>query len=67
MGYAKSPVRFTGLTWDGMVPEPQPNHRPMTQDLIDLNLTPADWTAIDAALTTLENTLGAALLDLTPE
>ncbi len=39
----------------------------MTQDLIELNLTPADWTAIDAALTTLENTLRAALLDLTPE
>lgn len=39
----------------------------MTQDLIALDISDADWTAIDAALTTLEDKLGAKLLDLTME
>jgi hypothetical protein len=39
----------------------------MTQDLITLGITDADWTAIDAALTTLETKLGDKLLDLTIE
>lgn len=39
----------------------------MTQDLISLGISDADWTAIDAALTTLEDKLGAKLLDLTLE
>jgi len=39
----------------------------MTQDLISLGISDADWTAIDAALTTLEDKLGAKLLDLTVE
>ena len=39
----------------------------MTQDLITLGITDADWTAIDAALTTLETKLGDKLLDLTVE
>lgn len=38
----------------------------MTQDLLNLDLTDADWTAVDAALDTLEAKLGAKLLDLTP-
>ena len=39
----------------------------MSQNLIDLNISDADWTAIDAALATLETKLGVKLLDLTPE
>ena len=39
----------------------------MTQDLLDMNIVDADWTAIDAALDTLETKLGAKLLDLTPQ
>lgn len=39
----------------------------MTQDLITLGISDADWTAIDGALTTLEGKLGAKLLDLTVE
>jgi hypothetical protein len=39
----------------------------MTQDLITLEISDADWTAIDAALTTLETKLGSKLLDLTLE
>lgn len=55
-----------GLTWDGFVPETTtPNT--MSQNLIDLDISDADWTAIDAALATLETKLGAKLLDLTPE
>ncbi len=59
-----------GLTWDGFVPEdnnPNPQTNTMLQDLIDLNLSDADWAEIDAALTTLETKLGANLLDLTTE
>ncbi len=41
-------------------------HKTMTQDLLNLDLTDADWTAVDAALDTLETKLGANLLDLTP-
>ena len=55
-----------GLTWDGFVPETTtPNT--MSQNLIDLDISDADWTAIDAALATLETKLGAKLLDLTTE
>ncbi len=39
----------------------------MLQNLIDLNISDPDWTAIDAALATLETKLGAKLLDLTTE
>ena len=39
----------------------------MTQDLLNLGISPEDWTAIDAALDTLEEKLGAKLLDLTVE
>ena len=39
----------------------------MLQNLIDLNISDTDWTAIDAALATLETKLGAKLLDLTTE
>jgi len=39
----------------------------MTQNLVTLGISEADWTAIDAALTTLEEKLGAKLLDLTTE
>ncbi len=39
----------------------------MTQDLISLGISAADWTAIDDALTTLETKLGAKLLDLSVE
>jgi hypothetical protein len=39
----------------------------MTQDLLNLGITDADWTAIDAALDTLETKLGTKLLDLTVE
>ena len=39
----------------------------MTQDLINLGICDAGWTAIDAALATLETKLGAKLLDLTIE
>lgn len=54
------------FTWDGEIEIPD-NHKPM-QDLIDLSsITDADWTDIDAAITTLETKLGAKLLDLTIE
>ena len=39
----------------------------MLQNLIDLSISDADWTLIDAALATLETKLGAKLLDLTTE
>jgi hypothetical protein len=41
--------------------------KPMTQDLISLGISDADWTAIDGALTTLETKLGDKLLDLSIE
>lgn len=53
-----------GATWNGTASS-KPNI--MTQDLIALDISDADWTAIDAALTTLEEKLGAKLLDLTVE
>ena len=37
------------------------------QNLLNLDISDADWTAIDAALATLEPKLGAKLLDLTVE
>ena len=37
----------------------------MLQDLIELNISDADWVLIDAALLTLETKFGAKLLDLT--
>lgn len=52
-----------GAVWNGTVTQPTT----MTQDLITLGITDADWTAIDGALTTLEDKLGAKLLDLTVE
>ena len=51
-----------GATWNGTASS-QP--KTMTQDLIHLGISDADWTAIDAALTTLETKLGDKLLDLT--
>ena len=39
----------------------------MLQNLLDLNISDADWVLIDAALTTLETKLGAKLLDLTTD
>lgn len=39
----------------------------MTQDLASLDISDADWTDIDTALTTLETKLGAKLVDLTIE
>ncbi|MGB8167377.1 MAG: hypothetical protein WCF18_07780 [Chthoniobacteraceae bacterium] len=39
----------------------------MLQNLLDLDISDADWTAIDAALLVLETKLGAKLLDLTTE
>ena len=53
-----------GLTWDGDVPQP---HKTMSQDILNLDISDSDWTAIDAALTTLEDKLGSKLIDLTVE
>lgn len=54
-----------GLLWGGAA---NPNHTTtMTQDLASLGISEADWTVIDAALTTLEDKLGSKLLDLTTE
>jgi len=53
-----------GALWNGTA---NTSHTTMTQDLIALDISDADWTAIDAALTTLEDKLGAKLLDLTVE
>jgi hypothetical protein len=39
----------------------------MTQDLLALGISAADWAEIDAALTTLETKLGSKLKDLTIE
>jgi hypothetical protein len=39
----------------------------MLQNLIELNITDAEWVLIDAALTALETILGVKLLDLTVE
>lgn len=51
-----------GAVWNGTA-----NQNPivMTQDLITLDISDADWTAIDDALATLEDKLGSKLLDLT--
>lgn len=57
------PLTWNNFVWNGTVN----NHTTMTQDLITLDITDADWTAIDGALTTLEEKLGAKLLDLTVE
>jgi hypothetical protein len=53
-----------GALWNGTA---NTSHTTMTQDLIALDISDADWTAIDAALTTLETKLGDKLLDLTVE
>ena len=53
-----------GAVWNGVA---NSNRTTMTQDLINLGISDADWTAIDAALTTLEEKLGTKLLDLTVE
>lgn len=53
-----------GAVWNGSTNVSKPT-KPMTQDLISLGISEADWTAIDAALTTLETKLGDKLLDLT--
>ena len=55
-----------GLTWNGFVPEPI-NTNTMLQNLIELTISDADWTDIDAAFLVLETKLGAKLIDLTPE
>jgi hypothetical protein len=55
-----------GAVWNGVVENLTPP-KTMTQDLLNLDISDADWTAIDAALTTLETKLGAKLLDLTVE
>ncbi len=56
----------SGLKWNGFVPETS-TPKNMLQNLLDLDISDTDWTAIDAALTTLETKLGAKLLDLTKE
>ena len=53
-----------GALWNGTVNSSQPI---MTQDLLTVDITDADWTAIDGALTLLEEKLGNQLLDLTVE
>src|SRR5688572_15523496 len=55
------------FTWDGFVPDQNNTPQIMTQNLITLDVTDADWTDIDAALLVLETKLGAKLLDLTVE
>ncbi len=69
------PLRWDtpGARWDGTVEEViaalQPttsNSTNMAQNLISLNISAADLTEIDAALTTLETKL-APLIGLTPE
>lgn len=54
----------SGAVWNGSTNVSKPTKH-MTQDLISLGISDADWTAIDAALTTLETKLGDKLLDLT--
>jgi hypothetical protein len=63
------PARFdTGLRFDTEYEDQTTTPKSHMQDLIDLSsLSDADWTDIDAALTTLETKLGAKLLDLTTE
>lgn len=53
-----------GVLWDGAV---NSSHTTMTQDLLTLDISDADWADIDAALTTLETKLAAKLCDLTIE
>lgn len=55
-----------GAVWNGSTNVSKPT-KPMTQDLISLGISAADWTAIDDALTTLETKLGSKLLDLSVE
>jgi hypothetical protein len=56
------------FTWDGFLPEEQNNiPKIMTQNLITLDISDADWTDIDAALLVLETKLAPKLLDLTIE
>jgi hypothetical protein len=56
-----------GLTWNGPKPLNNNASKVMTQNIVTLDITDADWIAIDAALTTIETKLGAKLVDLTPE
>jgi hypothetical protein len=61
----------TAPLWDSSQPfwdvgEDQNRRRSMKQNLITLALSDADWTAVDGALTTLEEKL-AGLVDLTPQ
>lgn len=53
----------SGLIWDGMAPTTDT----MPQNLVTLDISDADWTAIDAALTVLETKLAAKLVNLTIE
>jgi hypothetical protein len=56
------------FTWDGFLPEEQNNIlKIMTQNLITLDISDADWTDIDAAILVLETKLAPKLLDLTIE
>lgn len=50
-----------GAVWNGTVTT---QHTNMTQDLIQLDISDADWADIDAALDTLETKLGVKLRDL---
>src|SRR5882672_11309692 len=63
------PLRYDmgpDFRWDGDVPEYLYNQtqKVMTQNILDLNISDADWLLIDAALVTLETKLGAKLADL---
>lgn len=64
------PLRWDtpGYVWDGDAPENlDPKPKTMTQDLITLDISDADWILIDAALETLETKFAAKLTDLTVE
>jgi len=50
--------------WDGFVPDELNTPKTMTQNLLTLDISDADWAAIDAALLVLETKLGAKLIDL---
>jgi hypothetical protein len=51
--------------WSPVADNPNQENNTMLQNLIELNISDADWADIDAALLVLETKLGAKLLDLT--
>lgn len=53
-----------GLFWDGDAPT---THSIMTQNVLQLNISDADWALIDGALATLEDKFGSKLIDLAIE